>query len=226
MAEIESIAGFPVSLVKVPCGAFVVDLLVVSRLQDYVDTQALLADADAAEPPYWAHLWTGARALARFLASNIDCRGKRIVDIGCGLGLTAIVAAKRGGSVVAFDLDPNGVELARANAALNDCRMEVLQADLRTLRLSHAVDYAFAADVTYDPALQIAVADFLHRHLAPGGQAWCAESVRTLDTGLQQACKARGLLVSEHEVRERDEGRDVSVRMIHLEAPSRLASEQ
>lgn len=219
MAAIESIAGFPVNLVKVPCGAFDIDLFVVSRLQDYVDTQALLTDADAAEPPYWAHLWTGARALARLIACDIDCRGKRIVDIGCGLGLTSIVAAKRGGAVVAFDLDPHAVEISRANATLNGCRIDVIQADLRTLTLPNQVDYAFAADVTYDPALQIAVADFLHRHLVPGGQGWCAESVRTLDTGMQKACATRGLPVSEHEVRERDEGRDVPVRMICVGTP-------
>jgi len=57
------------------------------------------SDPNAPEPPYWAHLWTGSRALARWVAMEIECPGKRVVEIGCGLGLAGIVAARRGGSV-------------------------------------------------------------------------------------------------------------------------------
>jgi len=219
MDQIERIAGYPVRVVTVDVGSLAVRLFVVHRLEDYVDTQALLADAEAAEPPYWAHLWTGARALARRIATDIDCRGKRVVDIGCGLGLTAIVAAKRGALVQAFDLDPAGVAIARANAALNDCTIDIRQADVRTLQLAASVDCGFAADITYDPTLQIAVADFLYRHLDAGGRAWCAESVRTVDTGFRRACEERGLVVREDEAREHDEGRAVIVRIAEVAAP-------
>jgi len=208
-----SIAGFPTEVIEVALGAFTVPLLTVRRLEDYVDTHALLADADAPEPPYWAHLWTGARALARLIATSIDCRGLRVVDIGCGLGLTAVVAARRGGRVTAFDLDRCGVEFARANARLNGCEIDARVADVVTLELSDPLDIAFAADVTYDPALQISIAEFLARHLASSGRAWCAESVRTVDTGFQQACRSHGLKVVESELHEIDDGRDVRVRL-------------
>ncbi len=214
----EVIAGYPTDTLAVELGSVRVRLHVVRRLEDYVDTHALLADANAPEPPYWAHLWTGARALARFIAGEVDCAGKQVIDIGCGLGLTAVVAARGGAAVTAFDLDPAAVEFARANAALNDCTISVRQADLRSLRLQESADYCFAADVTYDPVLQVAVADFLHRQLKPGGKAWCAESVRTVDTGFQRACAGHGLVVTEREVREYDEGRQVAVRITEVGA--------
>jgi hypothetical protein len=72
--------------------------------------------------------------------------------------------------------------------------------------------------VTYDPLLQVAVADFLVAHLASGGRAWCAESVRTFDQGFRHACERRGLLVREHEEREPDDGREVSVRITEVRA--------
>ncbi len=42
-----------------------------------------------------------------------DLRGKRILDAGCGTGALAVEAARRGAKVVAIDLSPTLVHLAR-----------------------------------------------------------------------------------------------------------------
>ncbi len=42
-----------------------------------------------------------------------DMRGARLLDAGCGTGSLALEAARRGASVVAVDLAPNLIELAR-----------------------------------------------------------------------------------------------------------------
>jgi magnesium-protoporphyrin O-methyltransferase len=42
-----------------------------------------------------------------------DLRGRRILDAGCGTGALAIEAARRGAEVVAIDLSPTLVALAR-----------------------------------------------------------------------------------------------------------------
>jgi len=207
------VAGYPTRQLRLQLGALGVDLLTVKRLEDYVDTDALLRDADAPEPPYWAHLWTGSRALARLVATDIDCAGRRIIELGCGLGLAGVVAARRGAVVTLMDSAWAGVCFAAANAALNGCGAQVMQADLCLPGLRGVFDGALAADVTYDPVLQVAVAGFLAAHLAPGGRAWCAESVRTVDQGFRRACESRGLQVMEHEVREPEDGREVPVRI-------------
>jgi len=46
-----------------------------------------------------------------------DIRGQRILDAGCGTGALAIDAARRGAHVVAIDLSPTLVDLARDRAA-------------------------------------------------------------------------------------------------------------
>ena len=43
-----------------------------------------------------------------------DLAGKRILDAGCGTGALAVEAARRGASVVAIDLSPTLVDLARS----------------------------------------------------------------------------------------------------------------
>jgi len=71
-------------------------LLRVQDLEKWVDRDALLRDAPE-EPPYWAHLWTGSVTLARYIERQVECLDLQILDLGCGLGLTGIVAALRGG---------------------------------------------------------------------------------------------------------------------------------
>jgi predicted nicotinamide N-methyase len=210
------VAGYPTRLLDLQFGDLRIELLTIKRLEDYVDAAALLRDPDAPEPPYWAHLWTGSRALARLVAVEINCAGRRVVEIGCGLGLAGIVAARRGARVTMLDRIWEGVCFAAANAALNACPVHVIQGDLRSPGLRGEFDYCLAADVTYDPSLQEAVAAFLARHLAPGGRAWCTESVRTVDHGLRRTCEGHGLLVTEREVCEPDDGHEVPVRLTQV----------
>jgi predicted nicotinamide N-methyase len=207
------VAGYPARVIPLQFGAVHVDLLVVSRLEDYVDAAAQLRDADAPEPPYWAHVWPGSRVLADLVATQLDCVGRRVIDIGCGVGLAGLVAAKRGAPVTMIDSARDALCFAHANAALNRCDVAVLQSHICADAVRGEFDYCLAADVTYDPALQTGVAKFLARHLAPGGRAWCAESVRTMDPGFAAACARHGLRTIERTVRVPDEGRAVAVRL-------------
>ncbi len=212
------IAGYPTRRVVLDFGGVQTQLFVVDRLEDFVDGNALLRDTDAPEPPYWAHLWPGARSLARLCGTRVECSGRRVVDIGCGLGLAGLSAAVRGASVTLVDTAQDALRFVQASAELNRCRVDAVQTDVRHAGLRSHFDYCLAADVTYDPVLQTALADFLATHLAPGGQAWCAESVRTFDQGFRRACERHGLQVNEHDVRELDDTREVTVRITQVSA--------
>ena len=52
--------------------------------------------------PYWAELWPSALALARVVARR-PLTGRRVIELGCGLGLPALAAALAGGRVLATD---------------------------------------------------------------------------------------------------------------------------
>jgi release factor glutamine methyltransferase len=67
--------------------------------------------ADAVQPP---------KAGSLFFCRNLTARpGERVLEIGAGLGLAAVLAAKAGADVVATDILPEAVEVLRTNAGLN-----------------------------------------------------------------------------------------------------------
>lgn len=61
---------------------------------------------------------------------DMDLKGKRVLDCGCGTGILGIVAAKRGAKeVVGYDIDDWSVRNAKHNAEINNVDMEVLEGD-------------------------------------------------------------------------------------------------
>jgi YebC/PmpR family DNA-binding regulatory protein len=123
--------------------------------------------------PYWGLPWPSGQALARHLAAA-DLSGRRVLELGCGLGLVAAAAARAGGQVTAVDSAPAAVAYAAHTLALNDVTGEVAVAALADVR--GPFDLVLAADVLYTQE----TADDLARVL-PGlaPEAWIADPGRT-----------------------------------------------
>ena len=68
---------------------------------------------------FWWNVTPAAIALAEYLAETGDLTGKRVIELGCGLGLAGITAAMLGATVLFTDYMPEALELAEKNARLN-----------------------------------------------------------------------------------------------------------
>lgn len=69
--------------------------------------------------------------LAEVVEKEVGKRnGPSFLDLGCGSGLIAIVAAKAGAKVTAVDIDREAVELTGRNAKSNHVPVECLRSDL------------------------------------------------------------------------------------------------
>ena len=142
---------------------------------------AELPDAGAVEwapvAPYWAVLWRSGVALARELEGEV-LDGLRVVELGCGLAVPSIAAARAGASVLATDTCPEALELAQRNAAANGVRIETAPVDWGKRGAAPAggpFDLALAADVLYERASVAPLLSLLPR-LAP--EAWLADPGR------------------------------------------------
>jgi predicted nicotinamide N-methyase len=119
------------------------------------DVDALL-DEDAFEHeeflPYWAELWPSGLALAAAVA-ELDLRGARTVELGCGLAVPSVVAALQGAEALAADWSGDALRFAVRNARLNGVAVETLLCSWTAPRplLDRApFDVVLASDVLYE----------------------------------------------------------------------------
>lgn len=138
------------------------------RLARPADADALATqEAYEAEEflPHWAELWPSAHGLAQALVAA-DLRGKRVVDLGCGLGLTSLAAALAGADVLATDWSPDATAATAHNAQRNGLAVGTLtaawQRPAELLALA-PFDLAVASDVVYEPRNIDMLVDLLPR---------------------------------------------------------------
>lgn len=126
------------------------------------------------EIPYWAILWDSALWLGRWLWANPHrVRGKRVLELGCGVGLVGIVAQMLGAAhVVQNDNHPPALVLSAQNARQNGIAPpEPLLMDWRAWTHREQYDLVLGADVVYDRDLHAPLIQVLEQALAPDGEA-------------------------------------------------------
>src|SRR5437868_2179437 len=92
----------------------------------------VFADADCLEHADWIR-----PALDRLG----DVRGLRVLDLGCGHGMAAVVLARRGADVTACDLSPGYLREAQGRACANGVSIRWAQIDAERLPFAdHSFD--------------------------------------------------------------------------------------
>lgn len=132
--------------------------------------------------PYWADLWPSSIALARHVAGK-DLSGRRVVEVGCGVGLPAMAALTNGAEVTATDHYEAALDFAAHNARENTGR------DLSTAMLDWRVpgtweetgrfDLLLGGDVLYERRNLGPLADVVEALLSPEGEALFADPGRS-----------------------------------------------
>jgi len=128
---------------------------------------AYAAAYDAFNHAYQYESWTG-KLLAE--AEKAGLEGDRLLDVGCGTGLSFVALLDRGWKVTACDISPRMIEIARERAG---DRAELLVADMRALpelgefdlvwTVNDAANYLLSAE-----ELKVALTS-MARSLAPDG---------------------------------------------------------
>lgn len=109
------------------------------------------------------------------LLEDAPIAGRSVLDVGCGSGILSIAAAKLGAaSVVAVDIEPGAVEVARANAVRNGVAIECREQDALGDAEGEARWDVILSNII--SATLIRIAPLVRQRLAPGG-VWIVSGV-------------------------------------------------
>ncbi|HEV2093160.1 MAG TPA: methyltransferase domain-containing protein [Rubrobacter sp.] len=163
--------------------------------------------------PYWAEIWPSAIALARRL-SREDLAGRRLIELGVGVGLPTLVALDRGASVLATDYYAAAPDFTRHNALKNGVpEPETALLDWHAAPNVGAFDLVIAADVMYEERSTRSLARLVPGLLEADGEALLADPGRRYEPLFRELMQENGFGFETEETSVGVEGleRDVTV---------------
>ena len=178
-------------------------------LERPADLESLWQSMDEDDPkaeehiPYWVELWPATLALCGWLARQ-ELRGRRCLDIGCGLGLSALQASSLGAQVVGIDFERDALRFAARNARINavSSPLWVCMDWNRPGFKPGSFDRIWGGDVFYEQRFFDPLEKLLLHCLAPGGRVWFGDPERSVSSTVWARFIRRGWLV-------KNQGREV-----------------
>jgi predicted nicotinamide N-methyase len=155
------------------------------REEDFVEDERL---------PYWADIWPSSTILAAQILGRPG-QGRRLLELGCGVGLVTTAAMAAGYSVVASDYYSDALAFTRANAfrnlgnspAVEMMNWRSFPADAKEF------DKVIASDVLYESEYAKLLPGILKGALTLHGVALIADPGRIAAPEFLEVCEKGGL---------------------------------
>lgn len=169
--------------------------------------------------PLFGLLWPSSLQLASLLAQRPVTEAERILEIGCGLGVTSLVAHRRGNRITASDCHPLAQDFLRHNLRLNqlpeltyrhgqwgvdDDQREQQEQDAPAAWLRARYDLIVASDVLYEPDAPREIAAFIDQHALPEAEVWVVDPNRGYRNAFSRQMTAYGFQLARDKVLRSD----------------------
>ncbi len=166
-------AGYTTRELVVRLGGHDYRIRALSDLQQFADPHQL-ADRIGISSAQWSlfgQVWPAGRVLAEAMCTH-DIVGKRILELGCDLGLSSLVLQQRHADITASDHHPLAKSFLRHNTAQNplatiaccDLRWEIPDTVLGRF------DLIIGSDILYESGHADLLAATVHRHALPDAE--------------------------------------------------------
>ena len=140
---------------------------------DQLDT----GDLDGAELPFWGKIWEASILLAAYLVAQPVLPGRKILEIGTGLGVSGLFAAACGHDVTLSDHKKEIIRFIRANTLLNKLdNVPVINVDWTKPTSNQLYDWIVGSEVVYHRSTYDSLVQFLNQALKPNGTIFLAKS--------------------------------------------------
>jgi len=128
-------------------------------------------DAIDARQVHGHRLFATDRQLYDRLMPIDQLRGKRVLEIGCGMGLHTETLIRAGADVTAVDLTPAAIEATTRRIALKGLQARVMEADAETLPFADSsFDFVWSWGVIHHSSRTTRIVRQIARVVAPDGE--------------------------------------------------------
>lgn len=190
--------GYAVRETDHPIGGHVYRLRVLSDNQQFADPDGHSAriGISSAQWSLFGQVWPAGKLLAQAM-HRFDIAGKRILELGCGIGLASLVLQRRGADVVASDAHPLAEGFLAYNAALNG----LPAVHYRQLRWDKALptlglfDVIIASDVLYERNHAELIGLVVARHALPDAEVLVTDPGRGNSARFTRLLESEGFVV-------------------------------
>ena len=135
--------------------------------QQFSDTEGAAArlGISSAAWPLFGLIWASGEVLARLMVT-LEIEGKRILEVGCGIGLASLVLNQRMADITATDIHPEAGRFIRENTRINQDRPIPFVRTGWSDEVSElgCFDLIIGSDLLYERAHVIPLAGFIHQH--------------------------------------------------------------
>lgn len=154
--------------------------------------------------PYWTEIWPSSIALAEFIIENPELVDKKkVLELGCGLGIPGIAAARSGGKVTFSDLHPDALYFARLNAQNNKVTSAKYKTeDWKKTAPINEYEVLIASDVSYERTAFPFLIKAFRNLLAPKGIVLLSEPGRQYARSFFSLLSNNGFRCTRHVKRE------------------------
>lgn len=171
-----------------------------SDKQQYADPDGAAARAGISSATWslFGQLWPASQALARKMIKT-DIEGRRILEVGCGLGLASLVLQRRGANIIASDYHPLAEPFLDYNAKLNQLP-PVAYHDLPWERPAPELGYfdmIIGSDILYERGHADTLARLIKRHAKPSAEVIITCPGRGYRGRFSRALEAQGFQLTQ-----------------------------
>ncbi len=148
-------------------------LLKIADLEEFLDGKDPFANVS--EFPFWIRLWDAAMVLAYVLGSQRDTEGKRLLELGAGLGAPGLAAAAAGYTVTLSDYEDIIMDFQRVSAAASGLKgIDFVHFDWLEPRTLAPFDVLVGAEILFRDEFFQPLLDIFSTLLKPDGTIFLA----------------------------------------------------
>lgn len=192
--------GYRMRELELQVGGHAYRIHALSDLQQYADpgnvAQAL--GISSAQWSLFGNLWPAGKVLAEAMWTH-DIAGKRILELGCGLGLSSLVLSRRRADITASDYHPLAGDFLARNSSANHLPLigfRALDWSRPDPDLGH-FDLIIGSDILYERGHAELLAGVIERHAATTCEVVITDPGRGHANRLSRVLQASGYTFTE-----------------------------